>query len=318
MENDNGEHNVDPINFGQEGNPPNEDPVDGPLYPNITNKPPTYYIPNFNITSELSKDDVVVDQELDDLLSSFQLLSDKNDDEGIDNERQLRKTRELIGFSFDQKTKSEVFDDFSIRSLWSKPYIDYEYSSSVGASSGILSMWDNRFFSLEQKFSHRNFVGTIRSWVGISVKVGFINVYAPQDSILKNNLWADIENLVNSVNVVWIIFGDFNVVRCAEERAGSLFDLGEANSFNDFISRVGLVDIPLNYRSFTRFDRDGKKASKLDRYLVSNSFFNSWKDVSVSVLCCSFSDRWPILLKVGLLDFGPRPFKVFEKWVGNC
>ncbi|GJT96692.1 reverse transcriptase [Tanacetum coccineum] len=51
MENDNGEHNVDPINFGQEGNPPNEE--------------------------LLSEDDVVLVQELDDLLFSFQLLSDK-------------------------------------------------------------------------------------------------------------------------------------------------------------------------------------------------------------------------------------------------
>ncbi|GJT96691.1 RNA-directed DNA polymerase, eukaryota [Tanacetum coccineum] len=209
----------------------------------------------------------------------------KNDNKGINNERQLRKIGELVGFSFDLETKSEVFDDF-IRSLWLKPYIDYEYSISVGASGGILSMWDNRFFSLEQKFSHRSFVGTIGSWVGISVKVGFINVYAPQDSVLKNNLWANIER--------------------------------EANSFNDFILRVGLVDITLNCRSFTRFNRDGIKESKLDRYLVSNSFFNSWKDVSVSVLCRSFLDHCPILLKVVLPEFGPKPFKGFDKWVGNA
>ncbi|GJZ46714.1 hypothetical protein Tco_0600546 [Tanacetum coccineum] len=65
------------------------------------------------------------------------------------------------------------------------------------------------------------------------MKVGFINVNAPRDSVLRNILWADIESLVNSVNAVWIIFGDFNVVRRAEEIAGSLFDLGEANSFKE-------------------------------------------------------------------------------------
>ncbi|GKC55651.1 putative RNA-directed DNA polymerase [Tanacetum coccineum] len=43
--------------------------------------------------------------------------------------------------------------------------------------------------------------------------------------------------------------------------AGCAFDEGEANAFNDFISRAGLFDFPLNGRRFTRFDKYGSKAS---------------------------------------------------------
>ncbi|GJZ79423.1 putative RNA-directed DNA polymerase, partial [Tanacetum coccineum] len=50
----------------------------------------------------------------------------------------------------------------------------------------------------------------------------------------------------------WIIFGDFNVVRCRDERSGCHFDSGEANEFNDFISRAGLFNLPLGGRRFTR------------------------------------------------------------------
>ncbi|GJU05487.1 RNA-directed DNA polymerase, eukaryota, reverse transcriptase zinc-binding domain protein [Tanacetum coccineum] len=102
---------------------------------------------------------------------------------------------------------------------------------------------------------------------------------------------------MNSFDDVWIIFGDLNVVRCQDERVGSVFDTNEANSFNDFISCAGLFDFPLGGRRFTRFDKSGKKASKLDIFLASHNFFDCWNDASVSVLCRSFSDHCPIILK---------------------
>ncbi|GJZ68852.1 putative RNA-directed DNA polymerase, eukaryota, reverse transcriptase zinc-binding domain protein [Tanacetum coccineum] len=138
-----------------------------------------------------------------------------------------------------------------------------------------------------------------------------------QSPSLKDQLWSDMENLINAIDVVWIIFGDFNVVRCHDERFGCLFDISEANSFNDFISRVGLFDFPLGGRRFTRFDKNGSKASKLDRFLVSGNFLDYWTDASVSLLCRSISDHCPLLLKVGSLNFGPKPYRIFDKWIGN-
>ncbi|GKA29034.1 putative RNA-directed DNA polymerase, partial [Tanacetum coccineum] len=91
----------------------------------------------------------------------------------------------------------------------------------------------------------------------------------------------------------------------------------EANGFNDFISRVGLIDLPLGGRRFTRFDKNGKKASKLDRFLVTNNFFKSWDEASVAVLCRSYSDHCPLVLKVCNPNFGPKPFRIFDKWIEN-
>ncbi|GKD76600.1 cytochrome P450, partial [Tanacetum coccineum] len=93
-----------------------------------------------------------------------------------------------------------------------------------------------------------------------------------------------------STKAVWILFEDFNVVRNIDERDGSIFDHREANIFNDFIARNGLFDFPLGGRKFTRIDKAGLK---------------------------TFSDHCPILLKVGLPNFGPNPFKVFDKWIGD-
>ncbi|GJW09474.1 RNA-directed DNA polymerase, eukaryota [Tanacetum coccineum] len=114
-----------------------------------------------------------------------------------------------------------------------------------------------------------------------------------------------------------IVFEDFNVVRSQNERFGCVFDTNEANSFNDFISRVGFINFPLSGRRFTRFDKNGSKASKLDRFLLSRNFFDYWNDASVLVLCHSLSDHCPLLLKVETLNFGPKPYRVFDKWFGN-
>ncbi|GJT84084.1 putative RNA-directed DNA polymerase, partial [Tanacetum coccineum] len=154
---------------------------------------------------------------------------------------------------------------------------DFAFSNTVGASGGILTMWNSNIFTMKQRILDRNFVAVLRKWAGVSY---------------------------------------FNAVRTNDERDGCAFDEGEANSFNDFISRVGLFDFPLNGRRFTRFDKNGTKVSKLDRFLVTHNFLDLWSDASVSVLCRSYSDHCPILLQVGLPDLGPKSFNFFDKWIG--
>ncbi|GKA67931.1 RNA-directed DNA polymerase, eukaryota, partial [Tanacetum coccineum] len=107
----------------------------------------------------------------------------------------------------------------------------------VGASGGILTVWDSRVFAME---SHA----------------------------LKASLWLSIKTLLSSYNVMWIVIGDFNGVRSREERSGRGFNDREANVFIDFIACNGLFDFPFGERKFSIFDKEGKKASKLDSKLV--------------------------------------------------
>nr|GEU29994.1 transposon TX1 uncharacterized [Tanacetum cinerariifolium] len=196
-------------------------------------------------------------------------------------------------------------------------FLEFKKQASAGASGGILTMWDSRVFSMEFKISERNFLAVLGSWSGISSKVGLLNIYAPQASLLKDQLWSSIETIMNEYDVIWILFRDYNFVRHRGERVGSSFDAGEANTFNDFISHTGLFDFPFNGRRFTRFDSGGLKARKLDRFLVSNCFLNIWVDASVSVLCRSYSDHCPIMLTVESHNFRLKPYRIFDKWIGN-
>ncbi|GJS08858.1 RNA-directed DNA polymerase, eukaryota [Tanacetum coccineum] len=193
-----------------------------------------------------------------------------------------------------QETKLEHIDSCLIRSIWSNLNVDFAFCDSTRALGGILTMWDSCYFVKEQQVMESNFLVSY-----------------------KEALWLPIELLINSINVIWIIFGDFNVVRSRDERAGSNFDQREASAFNDFIARAGLFNFPLGGRKFTRFDKGSSKLSKLDRFLVSHNFFGTWNNASVIVLCRTFLDHCPILISCGLPDFGPKPLNFFNKWIGN-
>ncbi|GKE22287.1 RNA-directed DNA polymerase, eukaryota, partial [Tanacetum coccineum] len=204
----------------------------GPVMETLINNIPSNPLQDLNESFGHQSDikDNSKEKELDDLINSFQKLSDGD---GVGEQHKEGKK--------------------------SKP--KNRKSNSVGASGGILTMWDSRVIAMEHSISERNFLGVIGS---------------------------------------------------PDERSGCLFDSGEAGIVNDFIARTGFFDFPLCGRRFTRFEKDGKKASKLDRFMVSNSFFNM--DASVKVLCRSHSDHCLILLKVGRENFRPKPFKIFNKW----
>ncbi|GJT23006.1 putative reverse transcriptase domain-containing protein [Tanacetum coccineum] len=296
----------------------------GPDKLDISNLPSSKPVPDPNIP--LNNGTVVTqdDEELHDLISSFQRLSEKANVDGKPIGRIKRKhkhkTKKLVllyfydrfilklqwswkrhkkgwiselisryssSFIGIQETKLKSCDMFYIRSIWPHSYADFIHGGSVGASGGILTMWDSRMFDVEHKVIDQNFIGVIGTWVGVNKKIGLLNVYAPQSSALKEALWLSMNSLLSSYNITWIIFGDFNVVRSRDECSGCGFNSGEAIVFNEFIARNGLFDFPFGGRRFSRFNKEGKKASKLDRFLV------------------------------GSPNFGPKPFKVCDKWIND-
>lgn len=188
------------------------------------------------------------------------------------------------------------------------------FNPASGASGGTLLIWDSSVFVIEVKMVEENFSCAIGRWNGVEQQVGLVNVYAPQCNNLKRVLWESLLTLIQSRNIVWIIFGDFNVVRNSSERRGSRFNAQSASHFNAFIAAAGLNDFKMGSSRFTRFSKDGGKMSKLDRFLVTSIFFYHWMEASVMVMGRIISDHSPIALKHGPVDFGPKSFKVFNNW----
>ncbi|XP_022041864.1 uncharacterized protein LOC110944510 [Helianthus annuus] len=136
----------------------------------------------------------------------------------------------------------------------------------------------------------------VETVVGSGDPINLINVYAPQNTSAKLSLWGDLSNVIDSSLGQCIVVGDFNAVRSSEERRHSKFKPG---------------------RKYTCIRENGKKLSKLDRFLVCSDFFNKWPDACVRALPNRYSDHCPIILELVNLNFGPRPFRVYNSWIGK-
>ncbi|GKB24004.1 RNA-directed DNA polymerase, eukaryota, reverse transcriptase zinc-binding domain protein, partial [Tanacetum coccineum] len=120
------------------------------------------------------------------------------------------------------------------------------------------------------------------NWIASHIHCYMINVYAPQDDGKKETLWNEITKFMNVNRGYHLIFGDFNMVRYASERLGTVFNHASANVFNQFIRDAQLWDIPLGGHLFTRINKH---------------------------------DHRPILLSPIYVDFGPTPFKFYNSWL---
>lgn len=115
----------------------------------------------------------------------------------------------------------------------------------------------------------------------------------------------------------WCICGDFNAVRVAEERRGrnSVCKRREMIEFNEFISKLQLVDLPLTRRKFTWYRDNGQSCSRIDRFLLSKEWVQEWLNLMQEGLKRKESDHVAIVLKEVVKNWGPRPFKFLNCWL---
>ncbi|XP_071694999.1 uncharacterized protein [Rutidosis leptorrhynchoides] len=140
---------------------------------------------------------------------------------------------------------------FRLKSMWGNFHFDYALSLARGYSGGIISMWDPNVFVKERIWSDINYVFVKGRWIREDLVVYKVNIYAPQSRIDKPNLWNNLSNFMANNIGEYIMFGDWNAVRIANERSGTDFCAIDASNFNDFINANMLHEIPLGGLCYT-------------------------------------------------------------------
>ncbi|XP_071713782.1 uncharacterized protein [Rutidosis leptorrhynchoides] len=214
-----------------------------------------------------------------------------------------------------QESKCGIVDDKWIETIWGSSNFKFVQKPKVGKSGGMLMIWDPDVFLVEEAVEQQNILAIKGKWIGRNNVTVVVNVYGPHKEGDKKQMWEILEKLINSSNVEWVLGGDFNEVRSEEERQNCLFNERWAKMFNSFINDNNLIEIPLLGKRFTRICDNGKKFSKLDRFLVNDKFLQTWDEVSVTALDRNTSDHCPIIIRNGSEDFGPKPFKFFDIWL---
>ncbi|KAJ0445701.1 putative RNA-directed DNA polymerase [Helianthus annuus] len=212
------------------------------------------------------------------------------------------------------ETKLQDSESFMFHKFWGKAEYKIAVVNSQGRSGGLACLWCPSIFRCVDVIQSRFFIVVSGFLVQSGCRVNYMNVYAPNEVVSRRALWAEILGVRNSVEGLWVMMGDFNEVRYASERMNSEFIEANADAFNQFILSAGLVEFNMGGGSFTYISENGKKLSKLDRFLVCLGFREQWPNATVLALDRVASDHRPIVLSTVQSDFGHIPFRFFNSW----
>ncbi|CAL0305463.1 unnamed protein product [Lupinus luteus] len=244
---------------------------------------------------------------------------------GLGGRLKKKEIRDLIrihnpDFICIQETKLHCVDFNLCLSLWGSDDFGWACVPAEGYSGGILSLWNKDVFLSEEVRVGSNFVTVKGRWVHHNVSSNIMNVYSPCDLVGKRLFWEEAKSdFSGRSGELWCLAGDFNAVLCRDERRGS--GLNEASSdceeFSQFIEDLDLFDLPLVGSKFTWFLSNGSAMSQLDRFLVNDSWLNSWGQLVQLSLKRTFSDHCPIVLKNDVRNWGPSPFRTNNCWFSD-
>ena len=139
-----------------------------------------------------------------------------------------------------QETRMTRVDLFQVRGVWGNQNFDFISSCARGRSGGILSVWDPTLSQTESFVCTDNFIIVKGRWTNLDLQCFMVNVYSPQSIQVKKRLWDELREFILHHPRSYILFRDFNVVRNAEKRSGSVFCHLSATHFTDFIFMAGL------------------------------------------------------------------------------
>lgn len=124
-------------------------------------------------------------------------------------------------------------------------------------------------------------------------------------------------DLMCNKNGCWLLGGDFNTIRCREEKVGSHIDAGSMSDFSTFINDLQLIDLQMGGRNYTWYMRNGEAMSRLDRFLLSQEMLNALESCVQLGLKRKISDHCPVILKPDNRYCGTKPFRVLNCWTDD-
>lgn len=126
-----------------------------------------------------------------------------------------------VDFFFIHETKLVNISVSMAGSFWRNKNIEFSYTMYVGASGGILSLWNSDSVQVISSFGGKGYLGVKAIWKEETYYI--VNVYSLCSLTVKRLLLG---NLISSkskfMDDEWIIGGEFNAIKCrGKERSFS-------------------------------------------------------------------------------------------------
>ncbi|GAU40134.1 hypothetical protein TSUD_163030 [Trifolium subterraneum] len=177
-------------------------------------------------------------------------------------------------------------------SIWGTSPHAFSYRPSVGASGGMLTLWDSTEVDVWVLESHEHVL-----WCHGQ----FIKSEEEFSTLGRSRV---------------CVCGDFNVVGSVGERrsvSGRPRSLDHI-AFNYFSDDNILIDLPLCGRIYTWFKGHSLSMSRLDRFLLFGEWCLTWPNCSQVARMRGLSDHCPLVLSANEDDWGPRTGRMLKSW----
>jgi exonuclease III len=232
----------------------------------------------------------------------------------------LRKEQPDICFIQETKCTLDIMEIIS-KKQWSKyKMLVVESQQTAG---GILTLWNPQSVNLLAAEATRHTLSVNMQIIGNTTEILCTNVYGPQVMEEKRRMLLDLENLKDRTNNLhWILAGDFNIITTLAEKKGGTRRLDrDAEEFSAFIDTMELVDIRTNNGQFTWNNKrlaHHQIATRLDRFLVSESIILQGLALDCSILPWGGSDHWSVQLEANFQTTPKnRPFRFEKFWIDH-
>ena len=142
------------------------------------------------------------------------------------------------------ETFKESFSPNDFSAIVGMDRFNWQFLPASGHSGGILIGSNKDIFDFVA-FDHGIFwASVVLSHKAQNTLCEFIVVYGPADHSLSPLFLNELSLKIDACNLPMVIGGDFNLLRCPNDKSNDNFSWPLANAFNDFISANAIRELP--------------------------------------------------------------------------
>lgn len=217
-----------------------------------------------------------------------------------------------------QETKLNDCDRIKAKSFLPHLCDQFESLPSTGTRGGMINAFSSRLFTLQSaKRSAYTLTICLRTYLSPN-EIWITNVYAPTEHALKQSFLDEFKSIAPTTPTPWIVLGDFNLMRFSTDKNNNNFRQNEADSFNDTINSLSLIELPLLDRAFTwSSNRQNPTLQKIDRAFINLDWANTFPNSSISSRTRFVSDHVPIIASISTATPRPAFFRFENYWASH-
>ncbi|CAN0858294.1 Transposon TX1 uncharacterized 149 kDa protein [Linum grandiflorum] len=191
---------------------------------------------------------------------------------------------------------------------------NFTFVDPVGRSGGLLMVWIDDLVGVCRCLSSYCIIMDFCDVDGNKYSV--FGVYLSCDLTLRKKQFLTLTDLCRQLDKPFAFCGDFNsyLLHSEKQSHSSLSSQSSIDSFNLFVSDLGLVDLPPSGPLFTWSNRQANEVKcRLDRFLLSDSWLSSFPDSSLKHLSDLGSDHRAILYSSSCNSVTPRKYFIYDQ-----